>query len=143
MPAASIFGEMIVYRDLLEMSKTPEERLTQLMSKIDDVVNSVVRQCSFDFFEFHAHSARENGELTSDELDGFWKQAIETYYGIAQEEGGDSPFDSYENTEHLWSYGEYCCGNDGLPLVRFVSHQPYVLRSAAFSCMYAILLSLT
>ena len=102
--AASIFGEMIVFRDLLELSKTPQERLTLLMSKIDDVINSVVRQCSFDYFEELAHSARENGELSSDELDAFWKQAMEAYYGKAADEGGDSPFDSYEDTEHLWSY---------------------------------------
>ena len=95
---------MVLFRDLLDLAKTPEERLAWLMSKIDDVVNSVVRQCSFDRFEELAHTARENGELSSDELDGYWKQAMEEYYGKAQDEGGDSPFDSYQDTAHLWSY---------------------------------------
>ena len=74
---ASIFGEMIVFRDLLDLAKTPEERLALLMSKIDDVIDSVARQCGFDRFEALAHTARENGELSSDELDAFWKQAMQ------------------------------------------------------------------
>jgi len=98
---ASIFGEMIVFRDLLELASTPEERLSLLMSKIDDTINSVVRQCSFDRFEELAHSARENGELSTDELDAFWMQAMKEYYGVP---GEDSPFDSYDDASHLWSY---------------------------------------
>lgn len=98
---ASIFGEMIVFRDLLELASTPEEKLTLLMSKIDDTINSVVRQCSFDRFEELAHSARENGELSTDELDEFWMQAMKEYYGVP---GEDSPFDAYDDASHLWSY---------------------------------------
>lgn len=112
---------MIVFRDLLELAKTPQERLTLLMSKIDDVVNSVVRQCSFDRFEELAHSARENGELSSEELDAFWKQAMEEYYGKAKAEGGDSPFDSYRDTTHLWSY------------VPHFHHVPFYVYSYAFA----------
>lgn len=99
---ASIFGEMIVFRDLLDIAETPEEKLTLLMSKIDDVINSVVRQCSFDRFEELAHTARENGELSSEELDAFWMQALQEYYGVAGEE--DCPFDEYADVNALWSY---------------------------------------
>jgi oligoendopeptidase F len=99
---ASIFGEMIVFRDLLEIAETPEEKLTLLISKIDDVVNSVVRQCSFDRFEELAHTARENGELSSEELDAFWMQALQEYYGVAGED--DCPFDEYADVNALWSY---------------------------------------
>lgn len=112
---------MIVFRDLLESTRTPQERLTLLMSKIDDVVNSVIRQCSFDYFEELAHSAREQGELSSDELDAFWKQAMEEYYGVAQQDGGDSPFDSFADTEHLWSY------------VPHFHHVPFYVYSYAFA----------
>ena len=77
------------------------------MSKIDDVINSVVRQCSFDRFEELAHTARDKGELSSEELDAFWAQAMVEYYGKAGSEGGDSPFDTYEDTSHLWSYGKF------------------------------------
>ena len=42
---ASIFGEMIVFRDLLAKAPSDEDRLAMLMGKIDDIINSVVRQC--------------------------------------------------------------------------------------------------
>eukprot|EP00581_Thalassiosira_minuscula_P010123 CAMPEP_0183709544 /NCGR_PEP_ID=MMETSP0737-20130205/5568_1 /TAXON_ID=385413 /ORGANISM="Thalassiosira miniscula, Strain CCMP1093" /LENGTH=625 /DNA_ID=CAMNT_0025937673 /DNA_START=100 /DNA_END=1977 /DNA_ORIENTATION=- len=118
---ASIFGEMIVFRDLLAQSSSKEEELTLLMSKIDDVVNSVVRQCSFDRFEELLHSAREKGELSSDELDDFWMTALREYYGKEGDAGGDSPFDSYENTSHLWSY------------VPHFHHVPFYVYSYAFA----------
>lgn len=98
---ASIFGEMIVFRDLLAMAKSPAERLSLLMSKIDDTINSVVRQCSFDRFEELAHTARKDGELNSEELDKYWMQAVEEYYGKAGD--ADAPFDNYEGIEHLVS----------------------------------------
>ncbi|KAL3933719.1 MAG: hypothetical protein SGBAC_010268 [Bacillariaceae sp.] len=115
---ASIFGEMIVFRDLLELAKSPQERLTLLMSKIDDVINSVVRQCSFDRFEELAHNARDKGELSAEELDAFWAQAMVEYYGKA---GADSPFDTYEDTTHLWSY------------VPHFHHVPFYVYSYAFA----------
>jgi len=118
---ASIFGEMIVFRDLLGLAKSPQERLTLLMSKIDDVINSVVRQCSFDRFEELAHNARDKGELSSEELDAFWAQAMEEYYGKAGSEGGDSPFDTFEDTAHLWSY------------VPHFHHVPFYVYSYAFA----------
>jgi oligoendopeptidase F len=37
-------------------------------------------------------------------LDSFWTQAVEEYYGKAPKDGGDSPFDDFENSSHLWSY---------------------------------------
>lgn len=115
---ASIFGEMIVFRDLLALSKSKEEKLSLLMSKIDDVINSVVRQCSFDRFEELAHTARANGELSSEELDAFWLQAIKEYYGTP---GEDSPFDSYDDVSHLWSY------------VPHFHHVPFYVYSYAFA----------
>jgi oligoendopeptidase F len=118
---ASIFGEMIVFRDLLNLAKNPQERLTLLMSKIDDVINSVVRQCSFDRFEELAHSARDKGELSAEELNGFWSQAMVEYYGKAGEDGGDSPFDDYEDSSYLWSY------------VPHFHHVPFYVYSYAFA----------
>lgn len=118
---ASIFGEMIVFRDLLAKSSSREEELTLLMSKIDDVVNSVVRQCSFDRFEELVHTAREKGELAADELDGYWLTALREYYGNEGDAGGDSPFDSYDDVDHLWSY------------VPHFHHVPFYVYSYAFA----------
>jgi len=111
---------MILFRDLLAMAPTPQEKLTLLMSKIDDVINSVVRQCSFDRFEELAHTARANGELSSEELDAFWMQAMKEYYGTPGEDA-DCPFDSYEDVAHLWSY------------VPHFHHVPFYVYSYAFA----------
>lgn len=67
---ASIFGEMIVFRDLLAKAPSKEDRLALLLSKIDDIVNSVVRQCSFDRFEELVHTARAKGQLSPDDFNG-------------------------------------------------------------------------
>lgn len=61
-PRLSGTGEMIVFRDLLDKAPTREDRLALLLSKIDDIVNSVVRQCSFDQFEQQVGCG---GKLTS------------------------------------------------------------------------------
>jgi len=52
----------------LNLRRYNEDRLAMLMSKIDDIINSVVRQCSFDAFEAKVHSARAAGTLTPDEM---------------------------------------------------------------------------
>ncbi|PHJ23770.1 peptidase family m3 protein [Cystoisospora suis] len=72
---ASTFGEMIVFRDLLAKSPNDEQRLSMLMSKLDSMVNTVVRQCSFDFFEELVHTARGNGTLGDDEFPKLWMHA--------------------------------------------------------------------
>jgi oligoendopeptidase F len=69
------------------------------MSKIDDIINSVVRQCGFDAFEEEVHSARGAGTLTPDEMTKAWQKTMKAYYG---EEG--EVFDNYDNTSHLWTY---------------------------------------
>ena len=96
---ASIFGEMIVFRDLLEKSPSDEDRLVMLMGKIDDIINSVVRQCGFDAFEEKIHSKRAAGTLTPEEMTTAWQESMVEYYGKEGE-----VFDSYENTSHLWTY---------------------------------------
>jgi len=116
---ASIFGEMIVFRDLLKMAESPAERLSLLMTKIDAVINSVVRQCSFDRFEELAHTARKEGELNTDELDKYWMQAVEEYYGKLAD--ADTPFDTYEDMDHLWAY------------VPHFHHVPFYVYSYAFA----------
>jgi|EP00670_Eutreptiella_braarudii_P013817 pepF/M3 family oligoendopeptidase len=118
---ASIFGEMIVFRDLLSQSSSKEEELTLLMSKTDDILNSVVRQCSFDRFEELVHTAREKGELSADEMVKYWMQALREYYGTEADDGGDSPFDSYDDASHLWSY------------VPHFHHVPFYVYSYAFA----------
>jgi len=96
---ASIFGEMIVFRDLLDKAPSKEDRLALLLSKIDDIVNSVVRQCSFDNFEEQVHNARAGAQLTPEDLCSMWNKSCVGYYG----EPGEV-FDHYDDTSHLWTY---------------------------------------
>mmetsp|Transcript_10493 Transcript_10493/g.18007 ORF Transcript_10493/g.18007 Transcript_10493/m.18007 type:complete len:664 (+) Transcript_10493:151-2142(+) len=96
---ASIFGEMIVFRDLLAKAPSKEDRLAMLMSKIDDIVNSVVRQCSFDNYEQQVHEARAKGQLAPADFCQMWEKSVVDYYGAPGE-----IFDSYDDSSHLWTY---------------------------------------
>ena len=78
---ASIFGEMIVFRDLLERAPSDQDRLQMIMGKCDDIINYVVRQCSFDAFEAKVHEKRQNGQVTPEEMTEAWKECMVDYYG--------------------------------------------------------------
>lgn len=112
---ASIFGEMIVFRDLLEKTPSDEDRLAMLMSKIDDIINSVVRQCSFDKFEEKVHTMRVKGTVTPEEMSKAWRECTIEYYG---EEG--EVFDTYEDTSNLYAY------------VSHFHHVPFYVYAYAF-----------
>jgi oligoendopeptidase F len=68
---ASVFGEMLTFRALLEKSE-PEARRALLAAKVEDMLNTVVRQIAFYTFERKVHVARRDGELTSEQLCDFW-----------------------------------------------------------------------
>jgi len=69
---ASVFGEMLTFRSLLEKSETKEARKAMLAQKVEDMLNTVVRQIAFYMFERKVHEARRNGELTSDDIGDLW-----------------------------------------------------------------------
>ncbi|MDX2288462.1 MAG: M3 family oligoendopeptidase [Hyphomicrobiaceae bacterium] len=69
---ASVFGEMLTFRQLLAQAKDARERKAMLASKVEDMLNTVVRQIAFYTFERKVHEARRGGELTSDELNAIW-----------------------------------------------------------------------
>ena len=58
---ASVFGEMLTFRQLLDQAKTPAERKTLLAGKVEDMINTVVRQIAFYDFECKLHAARARG----------------------------------------------------------------------------------
>ena len=68
---ASVFGEMMTFRTLLEDSDKSARKYL-LASKIEDMINTVVRQISFFEFEKLVHTERKKGELSSDQLCDFW-----------------------------------------------------------------------
>jgi oligoendopeptidase F len=69
---ASVFGEMLTFRSLLDAARTPLERKTLLASKVEDMINTVVRQIAFYRFERELHQERRRGELTSERIGEIW-----------------------------------------------------------------------
>ncbi len=69
---ASVFGEMLTFKALLEQTKNPPEKKALLAQKVEDKINTVVRQIAFYQFERLVHEARREGELTSEKLGEFW-----------------------------------------------------------------------
>jgi oligoendopeptidase F len=65
---ASVFGEMLTFRSLLAKEASPAARRQLLASKIEDMLNTVVRQIAFYDFEQQVHSARKKRELSSEDL---------------------------------------------------------------------------
>jgi oligoendopeptidase F len=71
---ASVFGEMLTFRALLDGQTDPIQRKAMLASKVEDMINTVVRQIAFYSFERKVHIARREGELTSDQLNAIWME---------------------------------------------------------------------
>ncbi len=69
---ASVFGEMLTFRSLLERTRDKRERKAMLAQKVEDMINTVVRQIAFYEFERKLHTERRNGELTADVIGQIW-----------------------------------------------------------------------
>ncbi len=69
---ASVFGEMLTFKALLAATKDKTKRRALLASKVQDMLNTVVRQIAFYTFERKLHAARREGELTADDIGRIW-----------------------------------------------------------------------
>jgi oligoendopeptidase F len=69
---ASVFGEMLTFRALLRGVGQPAERRAMLAAKVEDMINTVVRQIAFYSFERLVHTERRSGELTAERLGELW-----------------------------------------------------------------------
>lgn len=69
---ASVFGEMLTFRTLLEKTTDRRERKAMLAQKVEDMINTVVRQIAFYDFERKLHTARKEGELTAEQIGELW-----------------------------------------------------------------------
>ena len=70
---ASVFGEMLTFRALLD-SADPKQRRIMLAAKVEDMLNTVVRQVAFYHFEQLLHDERRSGELVPDRIGELWMQ---------------------------------------------------------------------
>jgi oligoendopeptidase F len=69
---ASVFGEMLTFQRLLRNETDAKKKKALLASKVEDMINTVVRQIAFYTFERKVHEARKAGELTPDQLNAIW-----------------------------------------------------------------------
>jgi oligoendopeptidase F len=109
---ASVFGEMLTFRRLLDGAKTKAERKTLLAGKVEDMINTVVRQIAFYDFECKLHAARREGELTPDDINALWMS-------VQAQSLGDA-FDFMDGYETFWAY-----------IPHFV-HSPFYVYAYAF-----------
>ncbi len=71
---ASVFGEMLTFRSMLDNESDPKRRRAMLASKVEDMLNTVVRQVAFYEFERMVHNERQKGELSTERLGEIWMQ---------------------------------------------------------------------
>jgi oligoendopeptidase F len=82
---ASVFGEMLTFKKLLAATASPKQRKAMLAAKVEDMINTVVRQIAFYSYERKVHTERRNGELTADRLGEIWLEVQAESLGPAIE----------------------------------------------------------
>jgi oligoendopeptidase F len=82
---ASVFGEMLTFRKLLAQTTDKKQRKAMLAAKVEDMINTVVRQIAFYTFERKVHGERRNGELTADKICELWMSVQNESLGPAIE----------------------------------------------------------
>jgi oligoendopeptidase F len=109
---ASVFGEMLTFRSLINGTTDAGERKAMLAQKVEDMINTVVRQIAFYQFERKLHTERKNGELTSDKIGELWLDVQRESLGPAVQFA-----DGYET---FWTY-----------IPHFI-HSPFYVYAYAF-----------
>lgn len=109
---ASIFGEELVFDELLKMCNSKEEKLSMLCQKVDDSINTIIRQVAFCTFEKKIHDQRKICELSVEEISDIWIK-------VQSESLGDGVIldDDYK---YYWSY-----------ISHFI-HSPFYVYAYAF-----------
>jgi oligoendopeptidase F len=93
---ASVFGEMLTFQALLKRETDPEKRRILLASKVEDMLNTVVRQIAMHEFEVRVHDGRRQSELTPEDLGKIWYETQVASLGPAL------AFD--DDYKVLWAY---------------------------------------
>jgi oligoendopeptidase F len=81
---ASVFGEMLTFRKLLA-NADKKQRKAMLAAKVEDMINTVVRQIAFYTFERKVHTERRSGELTTERINALWLEVQQESLGPAIE----------------------------------------------------------
>lgn len=120
---ASVFGEMLTFQAMLDATTDAKARRAMLASKVEDMINTAVRQVAFYEFERKVHDARRDGEVSAKQLSEIWFAVQGDSLGPAirfEEEYG-----------HFWAY-----------IPHFI-HSPFYVYAYAFGdCLVNSLYSL-
>ncbi len=109
---ASVFGEQLVFQKMLQSTKSIEGKLEMLSSKIEDMINTSVRQIAFCDFELQVHKCRQERELSTEEINKIWIKV--------QEESLGDAFNFSDEYQCYWSY-----------IPHFI-HSPFYVYAYAF-----------
>ena len=109
---ASVFGEMLTFQGLLKAETSPKRKRALLAGKVEDMLNTVVRQIAFYDFELRVHTARRKAELTGEDISEIWMAVQSESLGPAIKLGGDY--------RYYWSY-----------IPHFI-HSPFYVYAYAF-----------
>jgi oligoendopeptidase F len=109
---ASVFGEMLTFKRLLSQTKNRKQRQALLAGKVEDMINTVVRQIAFYSFERAIHTERRNGELTAQRIGEIWLRVQSESLGPA--------IDIRPGYENFWMY-----------IPHFI-HSPFYVYAYAF-----------
>ncbi len=109
---ASVFGEMLTFKQILNSARDQKGRRILLASKVEDMLNTVVRQIAFYSFEERVHAKRQNGELSVNTLGQIWMKVQTESLGPA--------FRFDEEYKYYWAY-----------IPHFI-HSPFYVYAYAF-----------
>jgi oligoendopeptidase F len=120
---ASVFGEMLTFRSLLDAETDPKRRRVMLAQKVEDMLNTVVRQIAFYQFELRIHAERRGGELLPERIGEIWLDVQRESLGPA--------FEFAEEYKYFWAY------------VPHFIHSPFYVYAYAFgdclvNALYAV-----
>jgi oligoendopeptidase F len=93
---ASVFGEQLTFREMVAREKDPKRKKRLIASKVEDMLNTVVRQTAFCEFERRVHGARRSGELSSQQICDIWMAVQSESLGPAIKLHG--------NYQYFWTY---------------------------------------
>ena len=93
---ASVFGEMLTFQSMLESAQDVTARRVMLASKVEDMLNTVIRQIAFYHFEERVHEERRQGELSVERLGNIWMEVQIDSLGPA--------FRFDDEYSHFWAY---------------------------------------
>ena len=98
---ASVFGEMLVFKSLLKKATDAKQRLALIAAKVNDMLNTVVRQIAYHCFETRVHAERKKGELSKERLCQIWVEEIHTSLGDAVNIDDNSKY-GWTGIGHFW-----------------------------------------